>query len=77
MVYYYGIQSSGVEAWDRMFKVFQENKVASEKTKLLYGLAAIQEPWALERYDTKYLGLGQKFYNKEKRQKLHDLYYLH
>ena len=51
MVYYYGIQSSGVEAWDRMFKVFQENKVASEKTKLLYGLAAIQEPWALERYD--------------------------
>ena len=49
LVYYYGIQSSGVEAWDRMFKVFQKNKIASEKTKLLYGLSAIQEPWALER----------------------------
>ncbi|XP_066914391.1 glutamyl aminopeptidase-like isoform X2 [Clytia hemisphaerica] len=50
LVYYYGIKNSGIEAWDTMFKKFQNNKIASEKTKLLYGLAAIQEPWALERY---------------------------
>ena len=50
MVYYYGIQSSGVETWDKLFKTFRNNKIASEKNKLLYGLAAIQEPWALERW---------------------------
>lgn len=50
MVYYYGIADSGIEAWDWMFKKFEINKIASEKTKLLYGLSAIKEPWALERY---------------------------
>ncbi|XP_066914385.1 glutamyl aminopeptidase-like [Clytia hemisphaerica] len=50
LVYYYGIKNSGIEAWDEMFEKFLNNKIASEKTKLLYGLSAIQEPWALERY---------------------------
>ena len=49
MVYYYGIAGSGIEEWDWMFKRFEANKIASEKTKLLYGLSAIKEPWALER----------------------------
>jgi len=49
MVYYHGIAGSGIESWDKMFKKFQVNKIASEKTKLLYGLSASKEPWALER----------------------------
>ena len=49
LVYYYGIKNSGIEVWDKMFGKFLNNTIASEKTKLLYGLSAIQEPWALER----------------------------
>jgi len=50
-VYYYGIQSVGSqEDWDAVWELFVNESDASEKSKLMYGLSAIQIPWILQRY---------------------------
>ncbi len=41
---------SGVEEWDIAFERLQKTNVASERRKLMYGLAGIPEPWILNRY---------------------------
>ena len=50
VVYYYGISQSGVEEWDKAFRRLQETNVASERRKLMYGLAGSPEPWVLNRH---------------------------
>merc|ERR1711990_715191 len=50
LVYYYGILRGGEEEWNFLFDIYKKNQIASEKTKLLYGLSAIQEPWMIDRY---------------------------
>jgi len=50
LVYYYGILRGGKEEWDFLFGIYTKNQIASEKTKLLYGLSAIQEAWMIDRY---------------------------
>ncbi|XP_017039730.2 glutamyl aminopeptidase [Drosophila ficusphila] len=50
-VYYYGIQSVGEqEVWDVVWELFVNESDASEKSKLMYGLSAVQTPWILKRY---------------------------
>ncbi|EDV93149.1 GH18428 [Drosophila grimshawi] len=50
-VYYYGMQSVGnQEIWEAVWELFISETDASEKSKLMYGLSAIQEPWLLQRY---------------------------
>lgn len=49
LVYFYGIKNGGVEEWDFAFKQFQKTTVASERRKILYGLAGASEPWILSR----------------------------
>ncbi|XP_058986730.1 glutamyl aminopeptidase-like [Musca domestica] len=50
-VYYYGMLNSGNEEnWNQMWNLFVSETDASEKSKLMYGLAAVQEPWILSRY---------------------------
>ncbi|KAH8359852.1 hypothetical protein KR093_009103 [Drosophila rubida] len=50
-VYYYGMQSVGnQEIWEAVWELFVNEADASEKSKLMYGLAAVQEPWLLQRY---------------------------
>lgn len=49
-VYYYGMLNSGNEEnWNKMWELFVAEEDASEKAKLMYGLAAVQEPWILSR----------------------------
>lgn len=49
-VYYYGMLDSGNEdSWNKMWNLFVTEEDASEKSKLMYGLAAVQEPWILSR----------------------------
>ncbi|XP_030370374.1 uncharacterized protein LOC115620994 [Scaptodrosophila lebanonensis] len=51
IVYYYGMLSVGnQEIWEAVWKLFIAETDASEKSKLMYGLAAVQEPWLLQRY---------------------------
>ncbi|KAH8336361.1 hypothetical protein KR059_004239 [Drosophila kikkawai] len=50
-VYYYGILSVGnQEVWETVWELFVNEADASEKSKLMYGLAAVQSPWLLQRY---------------------------
>ncbi|KAH8399407.1 hypothetical protein KR215_009733 [Drosophila sulfurigaster] len=50
-VYYYGMQSVGnQETWETVWELFVNEADASEKSRLMYGLAAVQEPWLLQRY---------------------------
>ncbi|XP_028402409.1 glutamyl aminopeptidase-like, partial [Dendronephthya gigantea] len=49
-VYFYGMSKSGEEEWDIMFERLQKTNVASERRKLMYGLAGTPEPWILNRY---------------------------
>lgn len=49
VIYYYGIANTGYEEWDELFKKYQSTTVASEKSKLLYGLSGSSEPWLLRR----------------------------
>ncbi|XP_023035875.2 uncharacterized protein LOC6650874 [Drosophila willistoni] len=50
-VYYYGMLSVGnQETWESVWDLFVNETDASEKSKLMYGLAAVQEPWLLQRY---------------------------
>lgn len=51
IVYYYGMQHVGKqEEWEKMWDLFVLEQDASEKTKLMFGLAAIKVPWLLKRY---------------------------
>lgn len=51
-VYYYGLQTSGLASeanWDKIWKLYVDEKDAQEKIKLLTALAAVQTPWVLAR----------------------------
>lgn len=49
-VYYYGMLDSGdEELWNQFWDLFVAEEDASEKSKLMYGLAAVQVPWILSR----------------------------
>ncbi|XP_073818649.1 aminopeptidase A-like [Musca autumnalis] len=51
IIYYYGMQRVGKQQqWEQMWDIFVVESDASEKTKLMYGLSAIREPWILRRY---------------------------
>ncbi|XP_011291903.2 glutamyl aminopeptidase isoform X2 [Musca domestica] len=50
-VYYYGMQSIGNEqSWNQVWDLFVAEQDAQEKIKLMEALAAIKEPWILQRY---------------------------
>lgn len=47
-VYYYGMQTIGdEETWDAMWQLYIAESDANEKSKLMYGLSAVQVPWIL------------------------------
>ena len=48
-VYLYGMSNSGEKEWDIMFKRLLKTNVASERRKLMYGLAGTPEPWIINR----------------------------
>lgn len=49
-VYYFGMQSIGNESiWDQVWQVFINEQNAQEKSKLMEALAAIKEPWIIQR----------------------------
>lgn len=49
-VYYYGMMEVGNEQyWEQTWELFVNEEDASEKIKLMYGLAAVQIPWILNR----------------------------
>lgn len=50
LVYYYGIANGGREEWEFAFNQLMHTSVASERAKLMHGLAASTEPWILSRY---------------------------
>ncbi|XP_046858685.1 glutamyl aminopeptidase-like [Xenia sp. Carnegie-2017] len=50
LVYFYGMSQSGEKEWDKTFERLLKTNVASERIKLMYGLAGIAEPWILNRY---------------------------
>jgi len=50
LVYYYGIATGGREEWEFAFKQLLHTSVASERVKLMHGLAASTEPWILSRF---------------------------
>lgn len=50
-VYYYGMKVAGSEeTWNQVFNLFVAEQDAQEKVKLMESLAAINEPWILQRY---------------------------
>ncbi|XP_061399843.1 glutamyl aminopeptidase [Musca vetustissima] len=50
-IYYYGMQRLGKQKqWEQLWDIFVAEKDSSEKLKLMYGLAAIREPWILKRF---------------------------
>uniref|UniRef100_A0A1A9WMJ2 ERAP1-like C-terminal domain-containing protein n=1 Tax=Glossina brevipalpis TaxID=37001 RepID=A0A1A9WMJ2_9MUSC len=50
-VYYYGMMdTSSEDYWQQMWQLFVAEKDASQKSNLMYGLAAIQNPSVLYRY---------------------------
>uniref|UniRef100_A0A1A9WMJ1 Aminopeptidase n=1 Tax=Glossina brevipalpis TaxID=37001 RepID=A0A1A9WMJ1_9MUSC len=50
-VYYYGMKIGGTEEiWQQVWKLFVNEQDAQEKVKLMEALAAINEPWILQRY---------------------------
>ena len=51
LVYKYGMdRTNDPDSWETMFQRYLEESNAQEKRKLLYGLAAIKEPWVLQRF---------------------------
>nr|CAD7433373.1 unnamed protein product [Timema monikensis] len=51
IIYHYGMFSTGGEdIWDKMWQMYMNETDAQERTKLLYGLASVPEPWLLHRY---------------------------
>lgn len=54
IVYFYGMQRIGKQKqWEQLWDIFLAEQDASEKLKLMYGLAGIREPWLLKRYGPK------------------------
>ncbi|XP_020715909.1 glutamyl aminopeptidase [Ceratitis capitata] len=52
-VYYYGMQTIGdEETWDAMWQLYIAESDANEKSKLMYGLSAVQVPWILNDFVT-------------------------
>lgn len=50
IVYYYGMLTLGdEEVWNQVWQLFTSENDASEKSKLMYGLSAVQQPWILSR----------------------------
>ncbi|KAH8335428.1 hypothetical protein KR074_001621 [Drosophila pseudoananassae] len=50
-VYYYGMLSVGdQETWDTVWELFVNEADASEKSKIMYGLSAVNSPWILQQY---------------------------
>lgn len=50
-VYYYGMRVGGDEkTWNQVFDLFVAEQDAQEKLKLMESLAAVKEPWILQRY---------------------------
>lgn len=50
LVYYYGISNTGEEEWNWLYEKFLNTTEASEKSKLMYALAASRETWILNKY---------------------------
>ncbi|GLG95614.1 Aminopeptidase N, partial [Gryllus bimaculatus] len=51
LVYSYGMIKGGTEKyWDLMWQLYLKEEDASEKTKLMEGLASAREPWLLQRF---------------------------
>lgn len=50
LIYYYGIANGGQEEWDFAFDQLLQTSVASERKKLVQGLAGSPEPWILSRF---------------------------
>lgn len=49
--YYYGMRKAGNEqSWNQVWDLFVAEQDAQEKIKLMESLAAINEPWILQRY---------------------------
>ena len=59
------MSQSGEKEWDIAFERLQNTNVASERTKIMRGLAGTPEPWLINRYvvNSKQLK-SQKFYNQ-------------
>ncbi|XP_017474764.1 PREDICTED: glutamyl aminopeptidase-like [Rhagoletis zephyria] len=49
-VYYYGAYAANEQSWNKMWELFVNESDASEKSKLMYGLSAVQVPWILSNY---------------------------
>ncbi|XP_030370508.1 glutamyl aminopeptidase [Scaptodrosophila lebanonensis] len=49
IVYYYGMQQGNEASWERLLNLFQLEQDASEKLKLMNGLAGVQDPQLLYR----------------------------
>jgi len=49
-VYYYGIANTGFEEWQWFFNKFLNTTDASEKSKMMYALAASRKTWILNMY---------------------------
>lgn len=50
IVYYYGMQHVGQQKeWEQLWELFVNEQDASEKLKLMYGLAGVKVPWLLKR----------------------------
>lgn len=50
IIYYFGMRTAGNEEnWKIMWDLFVNETDASEKIKLMNGLAAISEPWLLQK----------------------------
>lgn len=51
LVYYYGMFNTGSEQiWQIVWERFIAERDAQEKSRLMYGLSAVQVPWLLQRY---------------------------
>ncbi|XP_065674673.1 aminopeptidase Ey isoform X2 [Hydra vulgaris] len=50
IVYYYGVYNGGEKEWDFLYNQYLTSTVASERTKLFYGMSASQETWLIDRY---------------------------
>lgn len=46
-IYYYGAFGADETSWQTMWELFVSETDASEKSKLMSGLAAVQVPWIL------------------------------
>ena len=51
MVYKYGMQETNdPDAWEIMFQRYTREINSQEKSKLLYGLSQVKEPWIIDRF---------------------------